>query len=58
MKTIAEYLDEAAEFERRAEEATDQKLKIALKGQADLYCKLAVARAGQLGIPPNEEKKK
>jgi hypothetical protein len=54
MKTIAEYLKEAAEFEHRAEEATDQKLKIALKGQAEQYRKLALARAEQLGIPPDE----
>ena len=54
MKTLAEYLEEAAKFERLAEETIDQKLKLALKAQAEQYRKLALVRAEQLGIPPDE----
>ena len=54
MKTLAEYLKEAAKFKRMAEEATDQKQKIALQAKAEYHRTLARARAEQLGLPPDE----
>jgi len=54
MKTLAEYVKEAAKFKRMAEEATDQKLKIELQGKAQYYRTLALGQAQQLGLPPDE----
>jgi len=54
MKTLADYLKEVAKFKHMAEEATDQKIKIALQAQAEHYRGLALGRAEQLGLPPDE----
>ena len=51
MDTLAEYLAEAAKFERMADDAMDGKTKAALKQQADAYRKLAIKRAKELGYP-------
>ena len=51
MKLVTEYLQQAAEFERMAAEATDPKLKIALEKQAASYHRLAAKRAAEFGIP-------
>ena len=59
MKLIAEYLAEAVKFERMAADAIDEKVKAALKKQADAYRKLAKKRAIELGvsIPGSSEPK-
>jgi hypothetical protein len=51
---IAEYLEHAVQFESRASEAADPKLKETLLGQATAYRKLADERAVRLKIafPP------
>ena len=54
MKTIAEYLADAAKFDAMAEDADDSELKAALKKQAAAYRKLAVERAKKIGVPPPE----
>jgi hypothetical protein len=51
MQRIAEYLADAATFDRMANEAKDEELKAALKKQAAAYRKLATERAQKLGIP-------
>ena len=45
---IAEYLEHAVQFESRASEAADPKLKETLLGQATAYRKLADERAARL----------
>jgi hypothetical protein len=52
MKLVADYLEEAAKFDRMAAEATDPKLKEALHNQAAAYRKLADERAAELNLPP------
>jgi hypothetical protein len=52
MKLVAEYLADAAKFERMAEEQNDPDVKAAMKKQAAAYRKLAVERANRMGIPP------
>ena len=52
MKLVAEYLEDAVRFDRMAADATDPKLKQALRNQADAYRKLATKRASQLKLPP------
>ncbi len=51
MQTVAEYLAEAIKFERMADDAIDEKAKIAFQNQADAYRKLAIKRAKELGYP-------
>jgi hypothetical protein len=50
MKVVAEYLEQAFNFDRMAAEATDPALKESFQKQADAYRKLAEKRAAQL--PP------
>ena len=49
---VAEYMFEAAKFERMATETHDSELKAAFKKQAAEYRKLAVRRAKEIGLPP------
>jgi hypothetical protein len=51
MKHLGEFLDNAAMFDRMAEEATDPALKGAMEEQARAYRKMAAKRAEQLGLP-------
>jgi hypothetical protein len=51
VKMIAEYLENALNFERMAAEATDPALKDSLKQQAIAYRKLAAERAERKGLP-------
>ena len=51
MKLVAEYLQDAIKFEQMAEDAKDEALKAAFMKQAADYRKLALKRAGQLGMP-------
>jgi hypothetical protein len=51
MKLVGEYLIDAIKFVQMAEDAKDEELKAALMKQAADYRKLALKRAGQLGIP-------
>jgi hypothetical protein len=57
MKMLAEYLENAAKFERMAVGETDPKLKADLDKQAVAYRKLAVERAKQHGyeMPPESK---
>jgi hypothetical protein len=48
---IAEYLENALQFERMASEATDSALKVSLQNQAEAYRKLASERAARLRLP-------
>jgi hypothetical protein len=48
MKVVAEYLANAAQFERLATAEKDPKLKTQLLAQAQAYWKLADQRADQL----------
>jgi hypothetical protein len=52
VKLVTEYLRQAADFERMADEATDSALKQPLLEQAERYWKLANRRAIELGQPP------
>ena len=54
MKMIAEYLAEAAKFDRMANDEKSLDVKIAMQKQAAAYRKLAAERAEKLGIPPPE----
>ena len=51
MKMLAEYLEKAITFERKAAEEKDAKLKAALEKQAAAYRKLAAERAKHLKRP-------
>jgi hypothetical protein len=51
VKMIAEYLENALQFERMASEATDSALKASLQKQAEAYRKLASERAARLALP-------
>jgi hypothetical protein len=51
MKVVAEYLANAAHFERLAKAEKDLELKKRLLGQAQAYWKLADKRADQLNQP-------
>jgi len=51
MKLVAEYLQQAVQFERMAEEADNPALKEQLLKQAKDYRKLAQKRAALLGLP-------
>lgn len=51
MKLITEYLQQAVQFERMAEESDDPTLKEQLLKQADDYRRLAKKRALALGVP-------
>ncbi len=54
MKLVAEYLADAANFDKLAEAEGNSENKAALKKQAAAYRKLAADRAKQLGQPlPN-----
>jgi len=52
VKLVTEYLQQAADFERMADQATDAALKQRLLEQAEHYWKLANDRAIQLGESP------
>jgi hypothetical protein len=57
VKTIAEYLEHALQFERLAAEVSDAKFKADLENQAKAYRKLATGRANKLGLsPPSAQK--
>jgi hypothetical protein len=51
VKLVTENLEEAAKFDRMAEEAGTPALKKALQGQAAAYRKLAMRRADQNSSP-------
>jgi hypothetical protein len=52
MKMIAEYLENALQFERMAADEENPQLKADLKRQAAAYRKLAAERAQKLGLQP------
>jgi hypothetical protein len=52
VKLVAEYLEQAVKFNRKAAEATDPELKESLQQQAAAYRNLAEKRAAQLKLPP------
>ena len=52
MKTVADYLEQAVQFERMAAEATDLALHESLRKQAAAYRNLADKRAAALNLPP------
>jgi hypothetical protein len=52
MKMIAEYLENALQFERMAAGEPDASLKADLERQAAAYRKLAAERAKRLGLQP------
>ena len=52
MKLVTENLEEAAKFDRMAEEAGTPALKEALQGQAAAYRKLAARRAADQNSSP------
>jgi len=54
LKIIAEYLSEAAKFDRMANDEKSLDVKIAMQKQAAAYRNLAPERAEKLGIPPPE----
>ena len=51
MKLVTEYLQQAVQFERTAEEANDPTLKEQFLRQAHDYRRLAKKRALALGLP-------
>jgi hypothetical protein len=51
MKLIVEYWAEAMKFQRMSDDSTDEKIKAALRNQADAYRKFANKRAIGLGLP-------
>ena len=59
MKFVAEYLVDAAKFERLAEAERNEEVKALLRSQAAAYRKLAIERAQAHGLPvpdlPNEQ---
>jgi hypothetical protein len=52
MKMIAEYLENAIKFERKAGEEPNPKLRAEFEKQAAAYRKLATERADKLGLSP------
>jgi hypothetical protein len=52
MRMIAEYLENALQFERMAAAEVDAGLKADLERQAVAYRKLAAERAKKLGLQP------
>jgi hypothetical protein len=50
MKMVAEYVEEAVNFERLAAQEKDPKLKAELLAQAEAYNKLARERAKREGL--------
>jgi hypothetical protein len=52
MKMVAEYLENALQFEQMAAEATDEEFKQTLLAQARAYRRLADERAKVLNRPP------
>jgi hypothetical protein len=52
VKLVTENLEEAAKFDRMAEEASTPALKKALQGQATAYRKLAARRAADQNSSP------
>jgi hypothetical protein len=57
MKMVAEYLENALQFERMAAEELNPEVKLQFEKQAATYRKLAVERAKKLGLrqPPTTE---
>jgi hypothetical protein len=60
VKTIADYVERAIQFERMAVAETDPKLKESLRAQAQAYRKLVDKRARALGTaapsaPPRQK---
>lgn len=51
MKVIAEYLVDAVNFERLAEQEKNEEVKAILRLQAQAYRKLAIKRAEEQGLP-------
>jgi hypothetical protein len=51
MKLVTEYLEQVAEFDRMAAEATNPELKASLQNQAEACYKLAVNQAKRTGLP-------
>jgi hypothetical protein len=51
MKTVGEYLADAVNFERMADDAISDEAKAAFRNLADEYRRLAIKRAKQLGYP-------
>jgi hypothetical protein len=51
VKLVAEYLEQALQFERMAQETEDVALKDGLLKQAAAYRKLAEKRAAKVGMP-------
>jgi hypothetical protein len=52
MKMIAEYQEQAIQFEKMAAEEKDPKLKAQFEKQAAAYKRLAAERAKKLGLGP------
>jgi hypothetical protein len=57
MKMLAEYLDNAVQFERMAADEKNPKLKAEFERQAATYRKLAEKRAKEYGLkmPPDPQ---
>ena len=57
MKMLAEYLENAVQFEQMAADEKDPKLKAEFERQAASYRKLAEKRAKEYGLdmPPNPQ---
>lgn len=51
MKLVADYLENARQFERLADAESDPAAKKALQNQAEAYYKLAVKRAQAINMP-------
>jgi hypothetical protein len=54
MKTISEYLAEAAKFDRMAKDEKSFNVRAAMQNQAAAYRKLAAERAEKLGTSLSE----
>jgi hypothetical protein len=52
MKMVAEYLDQAVQFDRMAADATDPGFKETLLKQAEAYRQLAAERAARITRSP------
>jgi hypothetical protein len=55
MKTVAEYIEHAREFERLAAMETNAQTKAELESQAAAYRGLAADRAKEIGSEPSKE---
>jgi hypothetical protein len=57
MKLIGEYLGHARQLERMAAEEANPELKQAMEDEAEAHHKLAAARADELGLPKERDKR-